>query len=179
MKKLFLFALLILGAAAPSLAQIVVNDPSGLAQAIKRLEALERQIQNQEKHILIAQQHLQASFQILANAQKQLAFAQSQYSLFTSEYQSIRSLPNRYRYSFQNWQQFAAGNQYGNTSTWASGVTTGNPNSIQTGFRNLLPPIAPVDVTATPQAQKDWQQQYGLMQLQDASLMTGMKAIGD
>lgn len=178
MKKLLLLASLFL-IAAPSFAQLTVNDPAGLAQAIKRLEALETQIQNQEKHILLAQQHLQTSLQILSNAQKQLAFAQSQYGLFTSEYTSIKSLPDRYRYSFTNWQQFAAGNQYGNTNLWASAVTSGNANSIQNGFRSLLPPILAVDVNATPQAQQDWRQQYGLIQLQDASLMTGMKAIGD
>ncbi|HKF58674.1 MAG TPA: hypothetical protein VKJ45_24755 [Blastocatellia bacterium] len=179
MKKMFLLASLFLISAAPGFAQLTVNDPAGLAQAIKRLEAMETQIQNQEKHILIAQQHLQTSLQILSNAQKQLAFAQSQYGLFTSEYTSIKSLPDRYRYSFTNWQQFAAGNQYGNTNLWATAVTNGNANSIQTAFRNLLPPILAADVTATPQAQQDWRQQYGLIQLQDASLMTGMKAIGD
>ena len=176
---MFLFVSLLLVAAVPSFAQLTVNDPAGLAQALKRLEALETQIQNQEKHILLAQQHLQTSLQILSNAQKQLAFAQSQYGLFTSEYTSIKSLPDRYRYSFTNWQQFTAGNQYGNTNLWATAVTSGNANSIQNGFRSLLPPIAAVDVTATPQAQQDWRQQYGLIQLQDASLMTGMKAIGD
>lgn len=179
MKKILLLSSLLLITASPSFAQLTVSDPAGLVQAIKRLEAMETQIQNQEKNILIAQQHLQTTIQLLANAQKQLSFAQSQYSLFTSEFQSIKSLPTRYRYSFMNWQQFAAGNQYGNTNTWFSGITSGNANAIQTGFRNLLPAIQPVDVTATPQAQQDWRQQYGLIQLQDASLMSGMKAIGD
>ena len=179
MKKTLLLASLFLIATFPGFAQLTVNDPAGLAQALKRLEALETQIQNQEKHILLAQQHLQTSIQILSNAQKQLAFAQQQYGLFTSEYSSIKSLPDRYRYSFTNWQQFAAGSQYGNTNLWATAVTNGNATSIQNGFRNLLPPILAVDVTASSQAQQDWRQQYGLIQLQDASLMTGMKAIGD
>jgi hypothetical protein len=104
---------------------------------------------------------------------------QQQFNLLNAEAQSLKGLPNRYRYTFANWQQFVAGNQYGNTNNWASGITTGDANSIQTGFRNLLPTIQPVDVTATPQAQQDWRQQYGLIQLQDASLMTGMKTIGD
>jgi hypothetical protein len=179
MKKILLLSSLLFITAVPSFAQLTVSDPAGLVQAIKRLEAMETQIQNQEKHILVAQQHLQTTIQLLSNAQKQLAFAQSQYNLLTSEYQSITSLPTRYRYSFTNWQHFAAGNQYSNTNTWFDGITTGNANSVQTGFRNLLPAIQPVDVTATPQAQQDWRQQYGLIQLQDASLMTGMKAIGD
>jgi hypothetical protein len=179
MKKTILAAILLLASVTPSLAQLTVTDPAGLAQAVKRLTALEQQLQKQEQQILIAQQHLNATFQILANAQKQLQFAQSQYGLFTTEYQTLKSLPNRYRYSFANWQQFIAGNQYGNTNTWANGITNGDANSIQTGFRNLMPTILPVNVTATPQAQQDWQQQYGLIQLQDASLMTGMKTIGD
>jgi hypothetical protein len=115
----------------------------------------------------------------LVQLQQMYALYQQQFNLLNAEAQSLKGLPNRYRYTFANWQQFVAGNQYGNTNNWASGITTGDANSIQTGFRNLLPTIQPVDVTATPQAQQDWRQQYGLMQLQDASLMTGMKTIGD
>jgi hypothetical protein len=115
----------------------------------------------------------------LVQLQQMYALYQQQLNLLNAEAQSLKGLPNRYRYTFANWQQFVAGNQYGNTNNWASGITTGDANSIQTGFRNLLPTIQAVDVTATPQAQQDWRQQYGLMQLQDASLMTGMKTIGD
>ena len=57
---LFVTAILFV-TAMPSFAQLTVSDPAGLAQAIKRLEAIETQIQNQEKHILIAQQHLQTT----------------------------------------------------------------------------------------------------------------------
>jgi hypothetical protein len=117
--------------------------------------------------------------QQLTQLQKTFALYQQQFNLLNSEAQSLKSLPTRYRYTFTNWQQFAAGNQYGNTNTWFTGITTGNANAVQTGFRNLLPAIQPVDVTATPQAQQDWRQQYGLIQLQDASLMSGIKAIGD
>jgi hypothetical protein len=115
----------------------------------------------------------------LVQLQQMYALYQQQFNLLNAEAQSLKGLPNRYRYTFANWQQFVAGNQYGNTNNWASGITTGDANSIQTGFRNLLPTIQAVDITATPQAQQDWRQQYGLMQLQDASLMTGMKTIGD
>jgi hypothetical protein len=158
MKKILLLSSLLLIAAAPSFGQVAVFDASSLKQQIQQLINMNQQ---------------------LIQMQKTFALYQQQLNLLNSEAQSLKGLPTRYRYSFQNWQQFVAGNQYGNTNTWADGVSTGNANSIQTGFRNLLPTIQPVDVTATPQAQKDWQQQYGLMQLQDASLMTGMKAIGD
>jgi hypothetical protein len=158
MKRIILFATLLLIAAVPSFGQLTVIDPASIRQQVQQLLQMQKQ---------------------LVQLQQTYALYQQQFNLLNAEAQSLKGLPNRYRYTFSNWQQFVAGNQYGNTNTWADGVNTGNVNSIQTGFRNLMPTILPVDVTATPQAQKDWRQQYGLMQLQDASLMTGMKAIGD
>jgi hypothetical protein len=158
MKKILLLSSILLFTAAPSFGQITVFDPSNLKQQIQQLVSMSQQ---------------------LTQLQKTFALYQQQFNLLNSEAQSLKSLPTRYRYTFTNWQQFAAGNQYGNTNTWFTGITTGNANAVQTGFRNLLPAIQPVDVTATPQAQQDWRQQYGLIQLQDASLMSGIKAIGD
>ena len=158
MKKILLLSSILLFTVAPSFGQITVFDPSNLKQQIQQLVSMSQQ---------------------LTQMQKTFALYQQQFNLLNSEAQSLKSLPTRYRYTFTNWQQFAAGNQYGNTNTWFTGITTGNANAVQTGFRNLLPVIQPVDVTATPQAQQDWRQQYGLIQLQDASLMSGIKAIGD
>jgi hypothetical protein len=158
MKKILLLSSILLFSAAPSFGQITVFDPSNLKQQVQELINMSQQ---------------------LTQLQKTFALYQQQFNLLNSEAQSLKSLPTRYRYTFTNWQQFAAGNQYGNTNTWFTGITTGNANAVQTGFRNLLPAIQPVDVTATPQAQQDWRQQYGLIQLQDASLMSGIKAIGD
>jgi hypothetical protein len=158
MKKILLLSSILLFTAAPSFGQITVFDPSNLKQQIQQLLSMSQQ---------------------LTQLQKTFALYQQQFNLLNSEAQSLKSLPTRYRYTFTNWQQFAAGNQYGNTNTWFTGITTGNANAVQTGFRNLLPAIQPVDVTATPQAQQDWRQQYGLIQLQDASLMSGIKAIGE
>ena len=158
MKKILLLSSILLFTAVPSFGQITVFDPSNLKQQVQELINMSQQ---------------------LTQLQKTFALYQQQFNLLNSEAQSLKSLPTRYRYTFTNWQQFAAGNQYGNTNTWFTGITTGNANAVQTGFRNLLPAIQPVDVTATPQAQQDWRQQYGLIQLQDASLMSGIKAIGD
>ena len=158
MKRILLLSFLLLIIAVPGFGQITVIDPASIRQQVQQLLETQKQ---------------------LAQLQQAYALYQRQFNLLNAEAQSLKGLPTRYRYTFSNWQQFVAGNQYGNTNTWADGVSTGNANSIQTGFRNLMPTIQPVDVTATPQAQKDWRQQYGLMQLQDASLMTGMKAIGD
>jgi hypothetical protein len=158
MKKLISVAILLLASSIPGTAQIAVVDVASVRQQVQQLLQMQKE---------------------LVQLQQMYALYQQQFNLLNAEAQSLKGLPNRYRYTFANWQQFVAGNQYGNTNNWASGITTGDANSIQTGFRNLLPTIQPVDVTATPQAQQDWRQQYGLMQLQDASLMTGMKTIGD
>ena len=158
MKKLISVAILLLATTIPGTAQIAVVDVASVRQQVQQLLQMQKE---------------------LVQLQQMYALYQQQFNLLNAEAQSLKGLPNRYRYTFANWQQFVAGNQYGNTNNWASGITTGDANSIQTGFRNLLPTIQAVDVTATPQAQQDWRQQYGLMQLQDASLMTGMKTIGD
>jgi hypothetical protein len=139
-------------------AQIAVVDVASVRQQIQQLLQMQKE---------------------LVQLQQMYALYQQQFNLLNAEAQQLKGLPNRYRYTFANWQQFVAGNQYGNTGTWANAITRGDPNSVQTGFRNLLPTVQPVDVTASPQAQQDWRQQYGLIQLQDASLMTGMKTIGD
>ena len=158
MKKAIVIAILLLGSTVPGLAQIAVVDVASVRQQIQQLLQMQKE---------------------LVQLQQMYALYQQQFNLLNAEAQQLKGLPNRYRYTFANWQQFVAGNQYGNTGTWANAVTRGDPNSVQTGFRNLLSTVQPVDVTASPQAQQDWRQQYGLIQLQDASLMTGMKTIGD
>jgi hypothetical protein len=158
MKKAIIVAILLLGSTVPGIAQIAVVDVASVRQQIQQLLQMQKE---------------------LVQLQQMYALYQQQFNLLNAEAQQLKGLPNRYRYTFANWQQFVAGNQYGNTGTWANAITRGDPNSVQTGFRNLLPTVQPVDVTASPQAQQDWRQQYGLVQLQDASLMTGMKTIGD
>jgi hypothetical protein len=168
MKKTICIAILLFASTIPSYAQFgggIVFDPKNFNDAIQRHAEQIKQTQQ-----LIQQ---------LRQLQQIYALYQQEFNLLNAEAQQIKGLPSRYRYTFANWQQFVAGNQYGNTNNWATGTTTGDSNSIQNGFRNLLPNIQPVDVTASPQAQQDWRQQYGLIQLQDASLMTGMKTIGD
>jgi hypothetical protein len=158
MKKTILLILLLFAAAVPSFGQIAVIDAASIRQQVQQLLQMQKE---------------------LVQLQQMYALYQQQFNLLNSEAQQLKGLPNRYRYTFANWQQFVAGNQYGNTNTWADGITSGNVSSIQNGFRELLPVIRPIDVTASPQAQQDWRQQFGLIQLQDATLMTGMKAIGD
>jgi hypothetical protein len=158
MKKAIIVAILFVSCTVSGLAQIAVVDVASVRQQIQQLLQMQKE---------------------LVQLQQMYALYQQQFNLLNAEAQQIKGLPSRYRYTFANWQQFVAGNQYGNTGAWANAITNGDANSIQTGFRNLLPTVQPVDITASPQAQQDWRQQYGLVQLQDASLMTGMKTIGD
>jgi hypothetical protein len=158
MKKAIVIAILLVSSTVPGLAQIAVVDVASVRQQIQQLLQMQKE---------------------LVQLQQMYALYQQQFNLLNAEAQQLKGLPNRYRYTFANWQQFVAGNQYGNTGTWANAVTRGDSSSVQTGFRNLLSTVQPVDVAASPQAQQDWRQQYGLIQLQDASLMTGMKTIGD
>jgi hypothetical protein len=158
MKKAIIVAILFVSCTVPGLAQIAVVDVASVRQQVQQLLQMQKE---------------------LVQLQQMYALYQQQFNLLNAEAQQIKGLPSRYRYTFANWQQFVAGNQYGNTGAWANAITNGDANSIQTGFRNLLPTVQPVDITASPQAQQDWRQQYGLVQLQDASLMTGMKTIGD
>jgi len=158
MKKLALVLTLLLASAVPGLAQITVIDPASIRQQVQQLLQLQKQ---------------------LVQLQQMYALYQQQYNLLNQEAQSLQGLQNRYRYTFSNWQQFAVGNQYGNTSTWANGINSGQANSIQAGYRQLISPVQPVDITVTTQGQQNWRQQYGLLQLQDAAVMNAIKAAGD
>jgi hypothetical protein len=158
MKKLFIIAALLVVTAVPSMAQLTVIDPASIRQQVQQLLQMQKQ---------------------LVQLQQMYSVYQQQYVLLNSEAQSLQGLQNRYRYTFANWQQFAAGNQYGNTGTWSNSINSGQPAAIQTAYRQLVGTVQPADVTITPQAQQDWRQQYGLLQLQDGSIMNAMKAAGD
>jgi hypothetical protein len=158
MKKLVIVVTLLLASAAPGFAQITVIDPASIQQQIKQLIQMQQQ---------------------LVQLQKAYALYQQQYNLLQSEAQSLSGLQNRYKYSFSNWQQYTTGNQYGNTGTFANAINSGQASAIQAGYRQIVPVVQPVDVTVTQQGQQNYRQQYGLMQLQDASIMNAMKAAGD
>lgn len=105
MKRIITIAILLLASAVPSLGQIAVVDVASVRQQIQQLLEMQKQ---------------------LVQLQQMYALYQQQFNLLNAEAQSLKGLPNRYRYAFANWQQFVAGNQYGNTGTWANGITTGD-----------------------------------------------------
>src|SRR5579863_4021270 len=105
MKKLFLLMSLLMAAVAPGFGQITVIDPASIRQQVQQLINMQRQ---------------------LIELQKAYSLYQQAYALQQAEAQQLRALPTRYRYTFSNWQQFAASNTYSNTSLWAAGANNGN-----------------------------------------------------
>src|SRR5580765_9056550 len=105
MKKAIVIAVLLLGSVMPGLAQIAVIDVASVRQQVQQLLQMQKE---------------------LVQLQQMYALYQQQFNLLNAEAQSLKGLPNRYRYAFANWQQFVAGNQYGNTGTWANGASTGD-----------------------------------------------------
>src|SRR5437764_13591844 len=110
MKKFLLLATLIFAMVASSFAQLTVIDPASVRQQVQQLLQMQKE---------------------LVQLQQMYALYQQQFNLLNAEAQQIKGLPSRYRYTFANWQQFVAGNQYNNTGTWANAITNGDANSIQ------------------------------------------------
>jgi hypothetical protein len=158
MNKLAAILALLVASAVPGSAQLTVIDPASIRQQIQQLVTQNKQ---------------------LVQLQQSYALYQQIYALQQAESQSLNGLNSRYRYTFSNWQTFAAGNQYSNTGTFASSMNSGEAAQIQAGYRQLVNVVKPVDITVTNQGQQNWRQQYGLLQLQDASIMNAMKAAGD
>ena len=94
MKRIITIAILLLASAVPSLGQIAVVDVASVRQQVQQLLQMQKE---------------------LVQLQQMYALYQQQFNLLNAEAQSLKGLPNRYRYAFANWQQFVAGNQYGNT----------------------------------------------------------------
>lgn len=160
MKKVFVLAVFLFASWVSSFAQITVIDPASIRQQVQQLINMQRQ---------------------LIELQKAYSLYQQAYALQQAEAQQLRALPTRYRYTFSNWQQFAASNTYSNTSLWAAGANNGNPGQILSGYRSLVSPVQPVAPSTpnAPQAAAEWKQQYGLMELRDATILAAVKTLGD
>jgi hypothetical protein len=158
MKKFMLVAVVLLLTAVPSLAQWTVFDPSNYAQALEEVSQLTQQLQQ-----------LQQSYNL----------AMSQYNLLTSQYKQLTNLPSRYQYTFTQWKNLAPANTYGNTQTWTNGLNSGSSNDIATGYRQLVPAVQKKDSTITGTDATEWQQQYGLLEMQDAATLDGAQTVGD
>ena len=147
---LFAVVLAVLATAVPAKAQIGVIDISSIRQQIQQLILLRNQLQQMK----------------------------AQYDHLKAEAQSLSNLPTRYRYQLQNWRQFAADSQYGNTGIWAAGANNGIENTVRNGYRALIPTVQAVAPNGRPQDVAVWKQQYGLLQLQDAAAINGVSTAG-
>ncbi len=126
MKKLLVFVLLLIVIAPrESRAQFggVVYVPTNYHNALLRYYQL--------------QQHL---------TQLQRTYAQivNQYNLAVTMSRNIQNMPARYQALFSSWRNLSTvPNVYANTGGWVSGVNTGSPSVIQSGYQSATNPLQP------------------------------------
>jgi hypothetical protein len=110
MKRKILICLLVLGVCVGSAsAQFggIVYDPTNYHNALLRYFQLQQQLIQ------------------LKNSYTQLV---TQYNLALRMAQNLENMPARYRAQFSPWRTTTAGNVYGNTGMWVTGINSGQPN---------------------------------------------------
>jgi hypothetical protein len=163
MKKKILAALLALGlCVGTAFAQFgIVYDPTNYANAILRYSQLVQQLaQLQQTYTQIVQQ----------------------YNLAVQMAKSIQNMPARYEAQFSQWRNVVAPDAYGNTGTWVSGMNTGLPGSVNTGYQQATTPLLQYNSQSlagmTPDELNRVQSQYASVELSDGSNVTAMATIG-
>src|SRR5215469_8672986 len=92
----------------------IVYDPTNYHNALLR-------------YLQLQQQLIQ-----LRNSYAQLV---SQYNLALQMAKNLRDMPARYQAQFSHWRNTVAEDTYGNTSTWVSGINSGQLPLINNGYR--------------------------------------------
>lgn len=92
----------------------VVYDPTNYHNAVLR-------------YLQLQQQLIQ-----LRNSYAQLV---AQYKLALRMAKNLQNMPARYRAHFSQWRNTLAEDTYGNTSTWVSGINSGQLSLIDNGYR--------------------------------------------
>jgi hypothetical protein len=164
MKKRVLAVLLVLAlCVGNAYAQFggIVYDPTNYANAVLRYNQLVQQL-----------------------AQLRQTYAQivQQYNLAFRMAQNLRNMPARYRAQFSQWRNVVAPNTYGNTGNWVSGMNTGLPGTVNTGYQQATVPLLHYNGQAlgamTPDELNRVKSQYASVELSDGANVTAMAAIG-
>jgi hypothetical protein len=162
-KKLFAVMLVIVLCGGTASAQFggIVYDPTNYANAVLRYNQLVQQLA----------QLRQTYTQIL-----------NQYNLALRMAQNLQNMPARYRAQFSQWRNVGAPNTYGNTGMWVSGMNTGLPGSINTGYLQATTPLLQFNGQflsgMTPDELNRVKSQYASVELSDGSNVTAMATIG-
>ncbi|HKV23156.1 MAG TPA: hypothetical protein VJN93_01065 [Candidatus Acidoferrum sp.] len=139
----------------------IVYDPTNYANAVLRYRQLVQQFIQ-----------LQQTYRQIVN----------QYNLAFRMAQNLQNMPARYRAQFSQWRNVVAPNTYGNTAMWVSGMNTGLPASVNTGYQQTTTPLLQYDTQflagMTPDDQNRVKSQYASVELSDGSNVTAMATIG-
>src|SRR5215472_4198240 len=162
-KRLLVFLLLAALSVATVSAQFggIVYDPTNYHNAVLRYYQLQQQLIQ------------------LRNSYAQLV---SQYQLALQMAKNLQNMPARYRAQFSQWRNTAAENTYGNTSTWVSGINSGQPSVINDGYRGAttrLLQYSPDHLTGmTSDELSRVKSQYASVELSDGANTSAIATIG-
>jgi hypothetical protein len=165
MKRKMLTSLLVLvlcvATASAQFGSGIVFDPTNYANALLRYSQL-------EQHLL----QLKASYTQLV----------AQYNFALQMAKNIRNMPARYRAQFSTWHNTSALNTFGNTGSWISGINSGQPSLISTGYQQATTRLLPYNQTQLSGMSTDElarvQSQYATVQLADGANTTAIATIG-
>lgn len=156
-------AALLLSAAVASaqLGSGVVYDPTNYQNAVLRYHQL-------EQHLL----QLQKTYnQVVAH-----------YNLAVQMTRRIENMPARYKAQFAQWKNTFAGNTYGNTGSWMTGINSGRLPTITLGYRQATTQLLPYDSHVLAGMNADQlsrvRSQYASVELSDGINLNAMQTIG-
>jgi hypothetical protein len=153
--------LLCAGAASAQFGFGIVYDPTNYQNALLRYYQL--------------QQHL-------LQLQKTYNQAVAHYNLALQMARNIENMPARYKAQFAQWKNTFAGNTYGNTGSWVTGINSGRLPMITTGYRQSTTQLLPYNGQVLAGMNADElarvQSQYASVELSDGINLNSMQTIG-
>jgi hypothetical protein len=139
----------------------VVYDPTNYHNALLRYFQLQQQLIQ------------------LRNSYAQLV---SQYNLAVQMAKNLHNMPSRYHAQFSQWRNTVAEDTYGNTTTWLSGINSGQPLLINNGYRQATTQLlqySPDHLTGmTSDELGRVKSQYASVELSDGANTNAIATIG-
>ena len=139
----------------------IVYDPTNYHNALLR-------------YLQLQQQLIQ-----LRNSYAQLV---SQYNLALQMAKNLRDMPARYQAQFSHWRNTVAEDTYGNTSTWVSGINSGQLPLINNGYRQATTWLLPYSQDHLAGMTSDElgrvKSQYASVELSDGANTNAIATIG-
>jgi len=116
--------------------------------------------------------------------QQQLAQLRQTYTTLTQQYQFLQYQAKqiqdmaRYRATYGPWLNLSAPNTYGNTSSWVTGVNTGNQQIASNGYHQVVPLVSTANGVNLGTSQAQIQSATALEELTEGTTINGMTTVG-